>query len=134
MTINSILNEATDFSTGQGVIDSIKNGEAGVSANKFFSVNVEGEDGKYHPTKDGFNNKAAEPYIVKAKYMFQIIIADCKSFNLDRTKVIKLILKRSENITHFLFVHKNLDPYVAYFKMVIPSSASSFRLISSPPA
>ena len=25
-------------------------------------------------------------------------------------------------------------PYVAYFKMVIPSSASSFRLISSPPA
>ena len=35
---------------------------------------------------------------------------------ISRYTVRMLILKRSENITHFLFVHKNLDPYVAYFK------------------
>lgn len=99
MTILSILNESTDFSSGEKVIESIKNNEAGVSAKKFF--NETDKDGKE---------------IQQAIVMFDKIIKDCKEFNLDRTKVIKLIIKKAGDVVSLNDRYSGIDPYVAYFK------------------
>lgn len=114
MTILQVLNEASDFTTGKNVLDSIRNGDAGVSAKKFFSDEVYFNSNSaptrqlYRSQKEVINNKA----IAK----LDRIIRDCKNYNIDRTKVIKLILKRSGDITTLIDEFVSLDPYVSYFK------------------
>lgn len=96
MNIEQILFEASDFTSGKNIIKSIKEGNTGISP-KFF---------------DGMSRTDEANIILK----FYQIIESCKTSNIDRTKAIKLILRKAKNYKNFIQYYDNFDPYISYFK------------------
>ena len=96
MNIEQILFEASDFTSGKNIIKSIKEGNTGISP-KFF---------------DGMSKTDEANIILK----FYQIIESCKTSNIDRTKAIKLILRKAKNYKNFIQYYDNFDPYISYFK------------------
>lgn len=102
MNIKQLLNEVSDFSSGEKILDSIKDNQAGVSAKKFF----------------GDNNDLSKKLNLRAIDIFGDILEKIERYKLNRTKVIKLILKKADTVNNFINQYENLDPYVAYYKNV----------------